>query len=85
MVTNVPGSPVPLYFCGAQVLNVLGLGPLQDAMGLVHIVGSYNGQIGIHVTADPRMLPDIDVYLGHLRDCYQSLLEAAEAADGSVP
>ena len=30
MVTNVPGSPVPLYFCGARAVDVYGLGPLQD-------------------------------------------------------
>ena len=78
MVTNVPGSPVPLYFCGARAVDVYGLGPLQDSMGLMHIVGSYDGQIGIFITADRAMLPDIDRYLDCVEASYQALLAAVE-------
>jgi WS/DGAT/MGAT family acyltransferase len=77
MVTNVPGSPVPLYFCGARALDVYGLGPLQDAMGLMHIVGSYDGKIGIFITADRAMLPDIDAYMDYVEKAYRVLLKAA--------
>lgn len=77
MVTNVPGSPQPLYFCGARAVNIYGLGPLQDAMGLMHIVGSYDGQIGIFITADRTMLPDSDAYIEHIENSYQALLTAA--------
>ncbi len=76
MVTNVPGSPVPLYFCGARAVDVYGLGPLQDAMGLMHIVGSYDGQIGIFITADRAMLPDIDRYMDCIDSSYEGLLTA---------
>ena len=39
-VTNVPGSPVQLYMCGAQIIDSFGMGPIAPGMGLFHTVNS---------------------------------------------
>ena len=46
-ITNVPGSPVPLYLAGARVVDAFGLGPVLDGTGLLAIVGSYCGSVSI--------------------------------------
>ncbi len=67
-VSNVPGPADPIFFAGARLLRVTGLGPLIGGMNLFHIVASYNGTISIGVTADRTALPDP----GHYADCMQT-------------
>jgi diacylglycerol O-acyltransferase len=66
-VTNVPGPTHPLYFTGARVVGPYGAGPFPHGMGLIHLVGSYAGQITFSFTADRQMLPDRDTYAADLR------------------
>jgi WS/DGAT/MGAT family acyltransferase len=66
-ITNVPGSPVPLYLAGARVVDAFGLGPLLDGTGLLAIVGSYCGSVSITVTADRYMVDDPE-FLGDCLD-----------------
>lgn len=62
-VTNVPGMTVPMYFCGARMINVGGGGPCMTNMGLVHLVGSYCEWFNINVVGCRDLVPDIDVYM----------------------
>src|SRR5215208_4755038 len=77
-VSNVPGPTDPIYFAGARLLRVTGLGPLIGGMNLFHIVASYNGTVSIGVTADRSALPDP----GHYADCMQSAFEEMLSAAG---
>jgi WS/DGAT/MGAT family acyltransferase len=70
-VSNVPGPTDPIFFAGARLLRVSGLGPLIGGMNLFHIVASYNGTVSIGVTADRSALPDP----GHYADCMQSAFD----------
>lgn len=76
-VSNVPGPTEPIYFAGARLHRVTGLGPLIGGMNLFHVVASYHGTISIGATADRDALPDP----GHYADCMQrsfdELLDAA--------
>ncbi|AKK28448.1 wax ester/triacylglycerol synthase family O-acyltransferase [Mycobacterium sp. EPa45] len=76
-VSNVPGPNQPIYFAGARLHRVTGLGPLIAGLNLFHVVASYNGSISIGATADRSALPDP----GHYADCMQlafdELLSAA--------
>jgi WS/DGAT/MGAT family acyltransferase len=58
VITNVPGSPVPVYSNGARHVRGWGLGPCVDGNGLFHSVGSYCGEVTIGITCCRVMMPD---------------------------
>lgn len=80
IVTNVPGPQVALYFTGARMVSLHGMGPVTDGMGLIHPVFSYSGRIGISVTACRAQLPDPGFYAQCLRDAFDELQFATESA-----
>ena len=80
VVTNVPGSRVPLYFCGAKMVGMYGTAPLFDGMGLINPVYSYGDTIAVSFTCDRDAMPDPDNYADALRRSFQSLKDAALAA-----
>jgi WS/DGAT/MGAT family acyltransferase len=76
VVTNIPGSQVPMYFCGARLVERWGFGPLTDNTGLFHSVQSYCGTVYLGVTSCPKMLPDPAFYAECLQESYESLVSA---------
>ena len=79
VITNVPGPQIPLYFTGARMVALHGLGPVMDGMGIIHPVFSYSGRISIAVTACRDQLPDPAFYAECLQASYDELCAAAEA------
>ncbi|WBH16844.1 WS/DGAT/MGAT family O-acyltransferase [Sphingomonas radiodurans] len=77
VVTNVPGSRVPLYFCGARMVGMYGTGPVFDGMGIIHPVYSYGDTIAISFTACRDVLPDPATYADALRSTFAALHQAA--------
>ncbi len=84
IVTNVPGSRVPLFFCGARMVAMYGLGPVFDSMGLINTIYSYTDTIAISFTCDRVMMPDPDAYVAGLRAAFDALKDAA-ANPGAAP
>ena len=80
VVTNVPGSRVPLYFCGAKMVAMYGTAPVFDSMGLINPVYSYGDTIAISFTSDRGMMPDPEVYAAALRASFGALKAATQAA-----
>lgn len=78
MVTNVPGPMQPIYFRGAQAVKMFGSPPLMDGGGLLHCVGSYNGEFIFCFTACRDMLPDPDFYRDCLMEAAQEVIAAAD-------
>jgi len=76
-VTNIPGAPVPLYFAGARMLNLFGLGPVLHGMALIHIICTYNGIAHMSVTASRDVLPDVAFYGDCMDDAFAELRDAA--------
>jgi len=72
-VTNVPGPRVPLYFLGCKILSVHGLGPIQDGIGLIHLVTTYCDSFTVSVVSDREMLPDMNFYTSCLREAFHAL------------
>ncbi len=77
VITNVPGPQVPLYFTGARIVGLFGMGPVMDGMGIIHPVFSFSGRISVSVTACRDMLPDPGFYAQCLQESFDELLEAA--------
>jgi diacylglycerol O-acyltransferase / wax synthase len=80
VATNVPGSRLPLYFVGAKLVKMLGLGPVFDGMGLINTIYSYVDEICISFTSDRNMIPDPDAYADALRQSFEELKTAAMEA-----
>src|ERR1700733_15109593 len=76
-VTNVPGPSEPLFFSGARLVRVAGLGPLVAGLNLIHVVASYNGTLSISATADRDSLPDPARYAECMENAFQELLARA--------
>ena len=80
VVTNVPGSRVPLYFAGARMVAMYGTAPIFDSMGLICPVYSYGGTIAVSFTADRDMMPDPEVFAAALRGAFEALRDAVQPA-----
>ena len=80
VITNVPGPPIPLYNTGAKMVANFGTGPVQDGLGLFHVIGSYCGQFTISATSDREMMPDPAFYRQCLQESFDELLTAATRA-----
>lgn len=76
MVSNVAGFQKPLYFCGAKMIAMYGMGPVVDRVGLFHTVFSYDGKITVTFTACREMLPDPEFYA----DCLQASFDELKRA-----
>jgi WS/DGAT/MGAT family acyltransferase len=73
-VSNVPGPKDPIYFAGARLVRVTGLGPLIGGMNLFHVIASYNGTVSMGVTADRDALPDPANYADCMQAAFDELL-----------
>ena len=76
-VSNVPGPDVPIYFAGARLVRVTGMGPLIAGMNLFHVIASYNGTVSMGVTADRDALPDPAHYAECMQVAFDELLATA--------
>jgi hypothetical protein len=85
LVSNVPGPQTPMYFCGAQMVDTTGLGPVLDGMGLNNGIGSYGNRVTFCFTADRKALPDPEVYEQCLSGAVEELLDAARAKVQAEP
>jgi len=77
LVSNVAGFQQPLYFCGAEMVSMYGMGPIIDQAGLFHAVFSYNGKITFTFTACRDMLPDPEFYAACIQESFDELKAAA--------
>jgi len=73
VATNVPGSRIPLYFAGAKMVKMYGLGPIFDGMGLINTIYSYGSDIAISFTSDRAIMPDPAVYAACLQSAFDEL------------
>jgi WS/DGAT/MGAT family acyltransferase len=58
VVSNVRGTPVPLYIGGARIESMYPLSILAPTQGLNITAVSYCGRIDVGFTVDPDLVPD---------------------------
>lgn len=79
-ITNVPGPQIPLYFDGAKLHSQYGMAPIVDGMGLMLVVMSYNGSVGIGITACRELMPDVKLLAQYINESCDDLLKATSKA-----
>jgi WS/DGAT/MGAT family acyltransferase len=76
ITSNVPGAPIPVFLCGAQLESQIALGPMSGAAANVVLV-SYVDDLNIGINTDPAAIPDPEVLLGFLNDSFDELVKLA--------
>ncbi len=79
VISNVPGSPVPLYFAGAKVVSYYPVSIIVHSMALNVTVQSYAGRLDYGLIACRRAVPDITDLGDYILAEHQKLLAAAQA------
>lgn len=60
IITNVPGSRIPLYINGFKVVNHYGMGITLDNLGIMIVIFSMENTISVSITACRELVPDVD-------------------------
>jgi diacylglycerol O-acyltransferase / wax synthase len=76
VVTNVPGSPVPLYLLGARLHESVPIVPLAGNLDVSIGVLSYERDIAIGLFADVTTCPDVNVIAEGIEKSFVDLQEA---------
>jgi diacylglycerol O-acyltransferase / wax synthase len=84
MASNVPGPQTAWYLAGHEVTDFLGVIMLAGQLGYGVGITSYNDKMFIGMTADSRMMPDVDRMKSFVQDAFDELKSAAETASRSV-
>jgi hypothetical protein len=82
-IANVPGPTVPLYLNGARMTYFSAIMPINDGLGLVFAVTSYDGKIIVSPTSCREQMPDPEVFAQCVRDCFQEYVALARARTGA--
>jgi len=75
-ISNVPGPQQSLYFNGAKVQRMMGVGPVIDGVGLNITALSYDGGIVLTISGCVDITPDPEVMADCLRSAYEKLRKA---------
>jgi WS/DGAT/MGAT family acyltransferase len=78
-IANVPGPTVPLYLNGARMTYFSAIMPINDGLGLVFAVTSYDGKVIVSPTSCREQMPDPEVFAQCVRDCFQDYVALARA------
>ena len=78
LISNVPGSPVPLYLAGAKVISYYPVSIPAHSMALNVTVQSYDGRLDYGLIACRRAVPDINDLGDFLLAEHQTLLALAQ-------
>lgn len=73
VITNVPGPQIPIYLHGHKLLNIMGMAPIIDGMGLIITILSYQDQITISPTSDINSMPDVNLFSNYILDAANEL------------
>ncbi len=82
IISNVPGSPVPLYFAGAKLASFYPVSIAIHSMALNVTVQSYAGRLDYGLIACRRAMPDVTDLGDHLLAEHQVLLAKAQEVAG---
>lgn len=79
VISNVPGSPVPLYCAGALLEANYPLSVITDGMGLNLTILSYEDRIDFGIIGDREEVPDVWFLAEEIERAYEELLALVPA------
>jgi WS/DGAT/MGAT family acyltransferase len=74
VATNVPGPQVPLYVCGARMVEMFPVVPLAKQQALSIGVTSYDGGVYYGLNADRDAMSDVDVLAASVEESIEELV-----------
>jgi WS/DGAT/MGAT family acyltransferase len=81
IVSNVKGSPVPLYLAGARLAALYPFGPLMEGTALNVTVLSHEDDLDVGLISCPDLVPDLDLLMADVLDGFDELHQRARALD----
>ena len=72
VVSNIPGSPIPLYVAGARSVGNFGFGPRAGAAVNITVI-SHLDELHIAINSDPAAIPDPDVFAACLEESFDNV------------
>jgi diacylglycerol O-acyltransferase / wax synthase len=84
MASNVPGPQTTWYLAGHEVTDFLPMIMLAGQLGYGVGITSYNDNMYIGMTADSRMMPDVDRMKSFAQEAFDELRSAAETASRDI-
>lgn len=84
-IANVPGPTAPLYLDGARMTYFSAMMPINDGLGLVFAVTSYDGKVIVSPTSCREQMPDPEFFAQCLREAFQEYLARARAGAKPKP
>jgi len=79
IISNVPGSPKPLYWNGAELQGMYPLSIPYDGQALNITITSYAGYLDFGLTGCRRNVPHLQRLLTHLDDSLKELEAVSQA------
>ena len=76
-VTNMPGTDAPLYLAGAPLLELYPFITVTGNIGVIVGALSYLGGLGISLTVDADLVPDLDRLAAAIEAAAEALLDGA--------
>jgi len=83
VISNVPGSPAPLFLAGAKLEAQYPISAIIDGVGINITLLSYRDQLDFGIVVDREMLDDPWDLIERLRSAHLELLELATANSGA--
>lgn len=88
VATNVPGPPMPLYFAGSRISDLMFWVPQTGTIGMGLSILSYNGQVHFGLIVDEGLVPDPESIIERFAPEFEKLVLIAlmsDFSDGTSP
>lgn len=77
VISNIPGSPVPLYIAGARVKHMIPVSAISDGLGFNVTIISHENDVDVGLVADREMIEDLWHVAGLFEESAKELYDAA--------
>jgi WS/DGAT/MGAT family acyltransferase len=77
VISNIPGSRIPLYVAGARVKHMIPVSAIHDGIGFNVTIISHENDVDVGLVADREMIDDLWHVAGLFEEAAKELYDAA--------